>query len=172
MGKLRQQSWVWNFDAPVEAVWEVLADTARFNEAARLPKHEIVETLQPDGRMLYLGRLKRGPLVIEWRERPVNWIHNRWFEHCREFRNGPLKSLCASFILEPAGGGSRGIYTVAVEPRNLLGALILAGGVATRPFPTRLRRPAPRPGGASRPFSRRSRQRPTATGSSGGSRTM
>jgi len=129
MGKLRQQSWVWNFDAPVEAVWEVLADTARFNEAARLPKHEIVETLQPDGRMLYLGRLKRGPLVIEWRERPVNWIHNRWFEHCREFRNGPLRSLCASFILEPAAGGSRGIYTVAVEPRNLLGALILAGGL-------------------------------------------
>jgi len=77
MGKRREQNWVWNFDAPVAAVWEVLADTARFNEAARLPKHEIVETLQPDGRVLYLGRLERGPLVIEWRERPVNWIHNR-----------------------------------------------------------------------------------------------
>jgi class 3 adenylate cyclase len=128
MSKIRQRRWIWHFDRPVEAIWELLADTARFNEAAKLPKHEIVETPQPDGSVEYLGRIKRGPLTLEWRERPVNWIHRRWFEHCRDFRNGPLKSLCASFELEPEGEGCRGTYGIAVEPRNLLGELILAGG--------------------------------------------
>lgn len=128
MGKARQQSWVWHFDQPVEAMWEVLADTARFNEAAKLPKHDIIEVPQPDGAVQYFGQLKRGPITLKWRERPVNWIHNRWFEHCREFLNGPLTSLCASFELAPDGTGCRGTYTMSVEARNLLGRLIMAGG--------------------------------------------
>jgi class 3 adenylate cyclase len=128
MGKVRRRQWVWHFDRPVDAIWEILADTARFNEAAKLPKHEIIETPQPDGSVLYFGRIKRGPFTLEWRERPVNWIHDRWFEHRREFRNGPLKSLCATFELEPEADGCRGRYTIAVEPRNPIGELVLLAG--------------------------------------------
>jgi class 3 adenylate cyclase len=105
-----------------------MADTARFNEAAALPKHDIEEIPQADGSVVFLGRLKRGPLALQWREKPVNWVHGQWFEHCREFRNGPFASLCATFELSPAGAGSRGAYTLTVEPANLLGAAILAGG--------------------------------------------
>jgi class 3 adenylate cyclase len=128
MGKARTQSWIWHFDQPIEAMWEVLADTARFNEAAKLPKHEIIEIPQPDGAVQYFGRIKRGPISLTWRERPVNWIHNRWFEHCREFQNGPLTFLCASFELMPDGAGCRGTYTMSAEPRNWLGRLIMAAG--------------------------------------------
>ncbi|HWA45208.1 MAG TPA: adenylate/guanylate cyclase domain-containing protein [Hypericibacter adhaerens] len=139
MGKAREQTWVWHFDRPVPDMWAVLADTARFNEAARVPKHEIIEIPQPDGAVEYFGLLKRGPFALRWRERPVNWIHERWFEHCREFVNGPLVSLCASFTLEPEGGGSCGRYTMSAEPRNWLGRLILAGsffGKTSRTFET------------------------------------
>jgi class 3 adenylate cyclase len=128
MGKARTQSWIWHFDAPVEAMWDVLADTARFNEAAKLPKHEIVEIPQPDGAVQYFAQFRRGPITLKWRERPVNWIHNRWFEHCREFLNGPLVSLCASFELVPEGAGCQGTYTMSVEARSWLGRLIMAGG--------------------------------------------
>jgi class 3 adenylate cyclase len=128
MGKLRRRTWVWHFARPPAEIWPVMADTARFNEAAALPKHDVEEIPQADGSVLYLGRLKRGPLTLVWRERPVNWVHEQWFEHCREFRNGPFKSLCATFELAAAGTGSRGTYTLSVEPANLLGSLILAGG--------------------------------------------
>ena len=116
------------FDQPPSAIWPIMADTARFNEAAALPKHEIEEIPQADGSVLNLGRLKRGPLTFEWRERPVNWVSEQWFEHCREFRNGPLQSLCATLELAPDGGGSRATYTIEAAPAGLLGRLMLAGG--------------------------------------------
>ena len=128
MVSVRRRTWVWHFDRPPAEIWPLLADTARFNEAAAVPKHEIEEIAQADGSVLYLGRLKRGPLTLEWQEKPVNWVHAQWFEHCREFRNGPFKSLCATFELGGEGAGSRGAYTLAVEPANALGLAILAGG--------------------------------------------
>ena len=43
MGKSKSRSWTWHFDQPVDAVWPIMSDTARFNEAAKLPRHEIEE---------------------------------------------------------------------------------------------------------------------------------
>ncbi len=124
----RRRTWVWHFERSPAEIWPIMADTARFNEAAALPKHDIEEIPQADGSVLYLGRLKRGPFTLVWQEKPVNWIDGQWFEHCREFRNGPFKSLCATFELASHGPGSRGTYTLTAEPANLLGVAILAGG--------------------------------------------
>jgi class 3 adenylate cyclase len=126
MGKLHSRTWTWRFDGPVEGIWPVLADTARFNEAAGLPKHEIEEIARPDGSVLYLGRLRFGPFRIEWEDEPVNWVEGRWFRHRRRFRNGPLKSLSATLRFSPAGGGCTGEYTLEAEPANTLGILMLA----------------------------------------------
>jgi class 3 adenylate cyclase len=128
MGRATSRTWVWHFDRPPGEIWPVMADTARFNEAAALPKHEIEEIPQADGSVTFLGRLKRGPFALHWREKPVNWVHEQWFEHCREFQNGPFRSLCATFELSAEGAGSRGVYTLAVEVANLAGHAILAGG--------------------------------------------
>ena len=129
MAKPLSRTWTWRFDSPPDAVWPLLADTARFNEAAGLPKHEVEERPQADGSVLYLGRARKGPFRLEWREKPVNWVTGRWFEHCRAFRSGPLATLCARFELEPdADGGSRGEYTIEAAPANLLGRLILRIG--------------------------------------------
>src|SRR5215470_4418033 len=128
MIKPHRRSWVWRFERSPAEIWPLMADTARFNEAAALPKHEIEEIPQADGSVLYLGRLKRGPFTLAWQEKPVNWIDGQWFEHCRVFRNGPFKSLCATFELARDGEGSRGSYTLTVEPAGLLGLAALAGG--------------------------------------------
>ena len=128
MTKPRRRSWVWHFERPPAEIWPIMADTARFNEAAALPKHDIEEVPQADGSVLYLGRLRRGPFTLVWQEKPVNWIDGQWFEHCRVFRNGPFKSLCATFELAADGQGSRGTYTLTVEPAGLLGLAALAGG--------------------------------------------
>jgi class 3 adenylate cyclase len=121
-------TWTWHFDRPPAEIWPLLADTARVNEAAKIPKHAITEIPQPDGSVQFFGRVKMGPFDLKWREKPVNWINEQWFEHCRIFESGPLKSLCAEFSLEPHGEGSIGRYRLAAEAANLIGRIILATG--------------------------------------------
>ena len=128
MGKPISQSWSWRFDRPVGDIWPILADTARFNEASKLPRHQIEEIPQPDGSVVYIGRAKMGPVKLEWREKPVNWITGQWFEHCRYFTRGPLQSLCASLVMAPEGEGCRIDYKVEAAPANLFGRLLLATG--------------------------------------------
>jgi hypothetical protein len=74
-GAIRKQ-WLWRFEghAP-EAIRASLADTARFDEVAALPKHEVEEIAQPDGSARYLGRCRVEPFELAWREQPVNWVH-------------------------------------------------------------------------------------------------
>ncbi len=125
---VRSRTFVWHFDSPPEAVWPILADTVRFNEAAGLPRYDIEETPQPDGSVTFTGRTRMGPFSLEWRDIPVEWVANRWFEHCREFRRGPLASLCARLELVPAESGCRADYSITAAPAGLLGRLILRGG--------------------------------------------
>ena len=128
MGGRRSQTWTEHFDSPPEAIWPVMADTARYNEAAGLPKHEIEEIPWPDRSVRYIGRARMGPFALEWDDGPVNWVTGQWFRHHRQFSRGPLKFLCATFRLHGDGEGSRGEYTVEAEPATLLGRLILATG--------------------------------------------
>ena len=115
--------------APPAALWPLLADTARFNEAFGLPKHQIVETPRPDGSVEFRGRLKKGWMRLEWIEQPVNWVTEQWFEHRRDFVGGPFRSLNAALRMTPEGAGCRVDYSLEVVPRGLLGRL-LAGRVA------------------------------------------
>jgi class 3 adenylate cyclase len=129
MAEPQSRTFHWRFANPPEAIWPILSDTVRFNEAAGLPRYDIGETLQVDGSVLYEGRLKLGPVRLHWREIPVNWVANRWFEHRREFYGGPLQDLTARFVLSPAeGGGCAADYTLTATPANLLGRLLLAAG--------------------------------------------
>jgi class 3 adenylate cyclase len=128
-----RRSATWRFDgiAP-DAIWRSLADTARFNEAARLPPHEIVEIPRPDGSVAYFGRGKQGPFRLEWEELPVNWVSNRWFEHQRIFSRGPIASLTAYFTLDGDANGSTGVYTIEAAPAGPLGWAMLHSGALFR----------------------------------------
>ena len=109
MGTPKSRTWVWNFDRPVAEIWPVMSDTARFNEAAKLPKHQIEELLQSDGSVRYLANGRFGPVRLEWVEKPVNWVHEQWFEHCRLFRKGRDISMMSMpvVIIKPLNGPRR-----------------------------------------------------------------
>ena len=126
MSGKQHRKFIWHFDSPVEDIWPIMADTARFNEAANLPKHEIEEIPQPDGSVQYIGSAKVGPLTLVWEDHPVNWIENRWFRHCRTFRTGPLKMMCATLEFFPEENGCRGEYTLEAEAATLFGRIMLA----------------------------------------------
>lgn len=131
-GETKSRTWIWRFDQPLEAIWPVLADTARFNEAAGLPRHAVTETPRADGSVEYLATARLGPLSLRWEEQPVNWVDRQWFRHCRTFRNGPLAYLCATLRLFAEDHGCRCEYTVDVAARNVLGDLLLATGFFAR----------------------------------------
>jgi len=126
MAENLRRTFVWHFDSPVEAVWPVLADTARFNEAAGLARQHIEEIPQSDGSVRFLARARTGPFDLIWDDQPVNWVVNHWFRHCRYFRRGPLKFLCASLEFFPQEDGCRGEYTIETGAANLFGRIILA----------------------------------------------
>ena len=119
-----KRTWVWQFDHPPEAVWPYLADTVRINESADLDKHEVDEIPQPDGTVRYFGHFKKGPFTIRWEERPVEWVTNHRFVHCRDFLSGPFRTLCATLVLIAEGQGCRAEYTVEIEPRTGFGWLL------------------------------------------------
>ena len=125
--KTYSRTFEWLFDLPVEDIWAALADTARFNEAAGLPKHAIEETAQADGTVRFFAEAKVGPMAIAWEEIPVEWVAERHFRHLRVFSKGPLKSLAATFEMQADGaGGSVGHYTIDAKAANPLGHLILS----------------------------------------------
>jgi len=119
------QTWEWEFEHAPAAMWPLLADTARFNEAAKVPKHQITEVPQADGSVNYFGAVKIGPFDVRWQEKPVNWVSEQWFEHTRHFRSGPLKLLSAELRVEPTTMGCHARYTLTIEPANVLGKLML-----------------------------------------------
>lgn len=126
MGGLKKQTFVWDFDSPVDAVWPIMADTQRLNEAANFPKHEIEEIVQPDGSMAFVATAKFGSYTLIWDDEPQNWVQGQWLRHNRYLRNGPLKSVHGELRIAPQGDGCRVEFTLAAEARNLLGSIILA----------------------------------------------
>ncbi len=127
MAHSQSRTFVWDFASPPEAIWTVLADTARFNEAAGLPKHQIVEQPQPDGSVRFFAEAKMGVVDLAWEEIPVEWVRHKWFRHERRFSKGPLSRVTATLELTPAGtGGAHGVYTLEAEAATLLGHVALA----------------------------------------------
>ncbi|MDF1792661.1 MAG: adenylate/guanylate cyclase domain-containing protein [Thalassobaculaceae bacterium] len=117
---------VWEFDHPPEVIWPLLSDTARFNEAAGLPKHRIRQEEQPDGTVRFFTEAKVGPVLLAWEEVPVEWVTDRWFRHERRFSRGPIAVLIAHAELEATPGGCRCVYRMEAAPANLIGRLLLA----------------------------------------------
>jgi len=128
MQDLRSRSWEWRFDQPPDRVWPVVADTARFNEAAKLPKYQVEDVPGEDGRVLRLARAKVGGFPLEWEERPYEWVQNRSFRQTRLFRKGPLRRFGPVVELSADGGGTVLRYTLRAEPKGFLGALMFRLG--------------------------------------------
>ncbi len=127
MSKVYSRTFEWRFDSPPGSIWQAMADTARFNEAAGLPMHNIDEEAQPDGSVRYFAEARKGPFALAWEEIPVEWVDGKWFRHLRVFSKGPLRTLCATLRLEPDGdGGAIGHYTIDASAANPIGTLILA----------------------------------------------
>lgn len=117
-----RRTWTWTFDLPPEQLWPVLADTNRFNEAMGLPPYALEEAPQANGTVRRRGRGKTAGFVLEWDEKPYEWVSGRHFRQSRVFTKGPFRRFGPVFDLEADGnGGSRVTYTLEWEPLSLVG---------------------------------------------------
>jgi class 3 adenylate cyclase len=116
------------FGGALPRVWRALGDTARFNAAAGLPRQTVTEVTGPEGAITFIVRAKAGMLALEWEDLPCNWVRERWLEHRRHFRNGPLASLGARLDLTATSGGCCGSYRLEALPRGVIGRILLARG--------------------------------------------
>ena len=123
-----KRKFIFDYKAPADKIWPAMADTARYNEAAQLPRHEITETRLANNNMRFTARAKMGPFDLVWNDLPCNWVRNRWFEHARIFETGPIADLTAQLRLTPTADGCRGEYSVEASARNALGSVLLATG--------------------------------------------
>ena len=119
-----RRTWTWTFDLPPDQIWPMLADTNRFNEALGLPPYRLEETPQPNGTVVRRGREKAAGFLLEWEEKPYEWISGRHFRQSRVFTKGPFRRFGPVFDLESDGkGGSRVSYTLEWEPLGMVGRL-------------------------------------------------
>ena len=119
-----RRTWTWTFDLPPDQLWPVLADTNRFNEAMGLPPYTLEETPQPNGTVLRRGRGKAAGFLLEWEEKPYEWISGRHFRQSRVFSKGPFRRFGPVFDLESDGkGGSHVTYALEWEPLSLVGRM-------------------------------------------------
>ncbi|MEO0673346.1 MAG: hypothetical protein AAFZ05_15125, partial [Pseudomonadota bacterium] len=115
---LRSETFHWTFSGSRDAIWTALADTERFNEAAGLPRYDIEERTDADGRVRFFAEAKVRGVKLAWEELPTNWVRNAWFSHTRVFSQGPLATMTAELQLQDREGGSEGFYTLSARPRT------------------------------------------------------
>ncbi|MBV8373090.1 MAG: hypothetical protein JOY69_07495, partial [Candidatus Eremiobacteraeota bacterium] len=121
-----RQRWVWEFDAPRERLWRYVADTDWVNRHAGLPAIQVRYEPLPDGGARRIASFARGPVHVEWEERPTIWRVPVFFEVERLYHRGPLARFFNRTTLEANGADrTRVVVDVELEAASALGEPLL-----------------------------------------------
>lgn len=101
-----------------------MADTARANEAAGLPRQRVETRIGEDNAIAFTAFARFKGFEVSWDDLPCNWVKERWFQHRRLPNRGPFSEVDASFELTPTEDGSLGRYRFSVVPQGVLGWLV------------------------------------------------
>lgn len=127
--KLVVKSWTWHLKAPREALWPLLSDTARLNEAMKLPRYSLRETVTGEGLRKWYGEYDTSKGRVRWEEPPFEWARNHWWRWERFPEAGPFERVRGTLVMEPGKkGGTEATYTLEAEPRNMLGHALIRTG--------------------------------------------
>ncbi len=123
-------------------LWPYVADTNRFNRDTGVPDVVEAAPVRVNARRLlgYRSRL----LAFKWEEDPFEWSYPYRFGVVRRYQNGPMRQMRVLLEMEPQpDGGTRLVYQVWAEPRNLLGVIgipLAIGQVSARRFQAAFRK--------------------------------
>ena len=111
-----------------QALWPSIAATNRFNMETGLPQVERADARHPLALVNARRRLKftKLGLTVEWEEEPFEWVEPYCFGVVRIYSRGPVETMrVRADLTELEDGGTRLVYQVWAEPRNLLGVMAI-----------------------------------------------
>jgi class 3 adenylate cyclase len=127
-----------HFAKPPEAIWPLVADTARINELAGSPPYQVEERADAQGRIHRFASAGLGPLRVRWEEGFSEWQENHRMVQVRNFTTGPLRRFQAEVDLYPEDTGSRLVFSSEIECVGVLGLLAKLSGQIGREGDKRL----------------------------------
>jgi hypothetical protein len=124
-----EREWEWHFAVSPEALWPLVADTARIGEANGFPRYTLTETPLPDGSVERIGRARKFGTTITWDEGVPEWATGRWYRQERRFHNRLIRGLASRILLDPEPGGTRLRYRTTFEVAWPLALVLRYGGL-------------------------------------------
>src|ERR1700730_15868398 len=99
-----ERAWEWHFAASPEALWPLVADTARIGEAMGVPRYTVTDIPHPDGNVARIGSARRLGMTMTWDEGVPEWIAGRSYRHERRFHSRLIHRLASRIELDPEEG--------------------------------------------------------------------
>ena len=128
-----EKTWDWALDAAPAALWPILSDTARLNEALGLPPYRIEERTGPNGQLERIGSRVESGEIVRWHEPMFEWVENEFWQWHRIYADGPFVEVTARLDFLPRdGGGTTLRYALIILPRNATGNALLKTGHAEK----------------------------------------
>lgn len=128
----------WDFDIPVARplLWAYVADTERLNRLAGVfPVHYTYKPRDTGGSEV-VAEARTAGVLLQWIERPCEWVEPEFFRFTRDYTRGPFVRLVSEVRLRDgrAPGTTRLNHTITVTPRHVVGRLLarVTIGVQTR----------------------------------------
>jgi class 3 adenylate cyclase len=124
-----EREWEWHFAASPEALWPLVADTAKIGEANGFPRYTVVDTPRPDGSVERIASARRFGMTVSWEEGVPEWVAGRRYTHERRFRSPLIRRLASRILLDPEPGGARLRYRMTLEAAWPIALALRLGGM-------------------------------------------
>ena len=123
--KLFQADYEWELESNSAALWPLVSNTDRFNQAAGLPPITYESMTDPDGRIRKFGQFRLAGMAVKWEEHPFEWIEGQRFSVLREFPAGPFVWFMSTVELIPLPSGKTQLkHHVKIQPRGIVGQML------------------------------------------------
>ena len=110
-----EREWEWRFAASPEALWPLLADTARIGEAIGAPRYTVTDIARPDGTVERIGSARQLGMTLTWEEGVPEWVAGRCYHHERRFRGRLMHRFASRILFDAEPGGTRVRYRATFE---------------------------------------------------------
>ena len=124
-----ERVWKWHFAASSEALWPLLADTGRLNEAVGFTRYTLTETPRPDGTVERIGSSRRFGMTLSWEEGVPEWVWNRRYRHTRRFKSRFVHNVTAEIEFVPAADGTDVQFCLAITAIWPVALVLSCGGM-------------------------------------------
>ena len=124
------RKWEWRFPAAPEALWPLLVDTSRLNEALGFARYTLTETARPDGTIERIGTTRRFGMPVIWEEGVPEWVAGRFYRHGRRFRSRLVRSIVTEIHMAPTAEHETKVeFCVTFDAMWLVALALVLGGL-------------------------------------------